>query len=362
MVMALFAAGWASCKPAQAQSQVPPPAPPSARPWTFAVSGDSRNCGDVVMPAIAAGAIKSGASFYWHLGDWRAIYNFDEDIEHQPEVLAKPLNIAGYEDLAWKDFIANQLMAFGTLPVYLAIGNHETIPPKTREDYLIQFADWLESPSLREQRLADDPRDFQLKTYYHWIERGVDFIALDNATLDQFDRSQMAWFEKTLQAAALNPQVRTVIVGSHKPLPESIALTHSMNESPDGVESGRRVYQDLLKLQNQSHKHVYLLASHAHYFMDGIFNTEYWRSHGGVLPGWIVGTAGAQRLPLPSESASARIAETNVYGFLVGTIEPDGQAEFIFQHLQESDIPSSLVERYTPGFVHWCFAENSVAH
>jgi hypothetical protein len=24
-------------------------------PWTFAVSGDFRNCGDVVMPAIAAG-------------------------------------------------------------------------------------------------------------------------------------------------------------------------------------------------------------------------------------------------------------------------------------------------------------------
>jgi hypothetical protein len=360
--MCFLAAGLGSGQPAPAQSQTSPAASPPARPWRFAVSGDSRNCGDVVMPAIAAGAIQAGASFFWHLGDFRAIYNFDEDIQHEPEVLAKPLNIAGYEDLAWKDFIEKQLMPFGALPVYLSIGNHETIPPKTREAYLIQFADWLGSPGLREQRLADDPRDFQLRAYYHWIERGVDFIVLDNATPDQFDRSQVSWFEHTLQAAALNPQVRTVIVGSHKALPESISLAHSMNESPDGVESGRRVYQDLLKVQNESHKHVYLLASHSHYFVDGIFNTEYWRSHGGVLPGWIVGTGGAQRLPLPSESVQAQAAETNVYGFLVGTIEPDGQAEFVFERLKESDIPAPVVNRYTPGFVHWCFAENSVAH
>ena len=39
--------------------------------WYFAVSGDSRNCGDVVMPGIAAGVIQSGAIFYWHLGDLR---------------------------------------------------------------------------------------------------------------------------------------------------------------------------------------------------------------------------------------------------------------------------------------------------
>src|SRR5579862_3364204 len=62
--------------------------------WYFAVSGDSRNCGDVVMPAIAAGVIQSGASFYWHLGDFRAIYEFDEDMQHQPEHLAKPMDIA----------------------------------------------------------------------------------------------------------------------------------------------------------------------------------------------------------------------------------------------------------------------------
>jgi len=65
----------------------------AAGPWKFAISGDSRNCGDIVMPAIAAGVTHDGASFYWHLGDFRAIYTFDEDLE-------KPLNIITYETTA----------------------------------------------------------------------------------------------------------------------------------------------------------------------------------------------------------------------------------------------------------------------
>ena len=49
--------------------------PPKEGTWRFIVSGDSRNCGDVVMPAIAAQAIeKYQPAFYWHLGDLRAIY------------------------------------------------------------------------------------------------------------------------------------------------------------------------------------------------------------------------------------------------------------------------------------------------
>ena len=47
--------------------------------WTFAVSGDSRNCGDVVMPAMAADASKHNVSFYWHLGDLRWITAPDQD-------------------------------------------------------------------------------------------------------------------------------------------------------------------------------------------------------------------------------------------------------------------------------------------
>ncbi|HYL68735.1 MAG TPA: TetR/AcrR family transcriptional regulator [Candidatus Limnocylindria bacterium] len=332
-----------------------------SRSFSFAVSGDSRNCGDVVMPAIAARVKQSGASFYWHLGDFRAIYNFDEDIQHQPEHLARPIVISDYEQLAWDDFLQNQIAPFGRLMVFLGIGNHETIPPKTRDQYIIQFADWLEQQPLRKQRLLDDSNDHKLRTYYHWTVAGVDFINLDNATEDQFDSNQLTWFEKILQADSSKPQIKTVVVGMHEALPESISKGHSMNQSAAGSESGRRVYADLLKAQNDAHKHVYVLASHSHYFMDGIFDTDYWRANGGVLPGWIVGTAGAVRYALPSDSSNARAAETNVYGFLLGTANPDGEISLAFQHVNEPDVPASVVERYKSEFVHWCFDKNSQA-
>src|SRR6516165_6825528 len=172
---------------AAALSAAPAPAPV----FRFAVSGDSRNCGDVVMPAIAAGVTKDGAAFYWHLGDYRAIYDFDEDYRQ----LHPKANISQYESDAWPDFIEHQIKPFGTTPVYLSIGNHETIPPKTRTDYLIQFADWLLAPPLEARRLADDPSDHALRAYYHWIENGVDFISMDNGTDDQFDAAQLKWLQ-----------------------------------------------------------------------------------------------------------------------------------------------------------------------
>src|SRR3989442_885760 len=51
--------------------------------WYFAVSGDSRDCGDIIMPKIArtiADRHNTPAQFYWHLGDFRAIYRIDCDI------------------------------------------------------------------------------------------------------------------------------------------------------------------------------------------------------------------------------------------------------------------------------------------
>ena len=330
--------------------------------WRFAVSGDSRNCGDVVMPAVAAAVKQSGARFYWHLGDFRRIAGIDEDIQHQPAHRAKPLTVPEYEDLAWRDFLVSQIRPFGDLRVYLGRGNHESIPPKTEREFLDQFRDWLDAPNLRAQRLSDNPSDREPKTYYHWIEQGVDFINLDNAGHYQFDSDQMAWFEKTLRADSANPEIRTIVVGMHEALPESISKGHSMNQSAGGIRSGRRTYADLLKARRDAHQNVYVLASHSHYFMDGIFNTDYWRRHGGVLPGWIIGTAGAVRYPLPPESSAARAAQTNVYGFLIGSLQPDSSIDFTFHRLKETDVPPEVAQRYTPEFVHWCFAENSEAH
>ena len=328
--------------------------------WRFLASGDSRNCGDVVMPGIADTARKYQAAFYWHLGDLRLTTGFDEDISHQPEHIAKPLSIAQYETIEWPDYIESQIEPFGPIPFFLGIGNHETVPPiKTREDFLLQFADWLDSPVLKAQRLKDDPTDYRMKTYFHWIDRGVAFYYLDSATADQFDAAQVSWFERVLAKDLADPAITTIVTGMHKALPESISAGHSMNESPTGTESGRRVYADLLRARDEAHKHVYVLASHSHYYMDGIFNTEYWKEHGGVLPGWIVGTAGAVRYALPPNSSDAHGALFNVYGSLLGTVQPNGEINFEFEQLQEKDVPESVATRYGKEFVHWCFAENT---
>src|SRR5271155_129923 len=146
--------------PALAQSSAPDST------WRFAVSGDSRNCGDVVMPGIAVGVRQSGAAFYWHLGDFRKNSDFDEDIQHQPEHLAKPLSISAYQQIVWDDFLQNQIADFGSLPVFLGIGNHETVWPHTREMYLIQFADWLDTSVLRDQRLPHDKKKHRPRPFF----------------------------------------------------------------------------------------------------------------------------------------------------------------------------------------------------
>jgi 3',5'-cyclic AMP phosphodiesterase CpdA len=325
------------------------------QPWTFAVSGDSRNCGDVVMPAIAAGAHRDQAAFYWHLGDFRAIYDFDQDYK---QLSAAPPLIIDYEKNAWDDFIQSQLAPFAGTPVYLAMGNHELIPPKTRADYLIQFADWLDTPELQRQRLRDNAKDRRLRAYYHWQRGGVDFITLDNASPDQFDSDQLDWLERVLDADAKDSSIASLVVGMHEALPDSIAQGHSMSDSPQAEASGRRAYSGLLKLQQATKKNVYVLASHSHFFMEGIFNTSYWRSNGGVLPGWIVGTAGAVRYVLPPNANDAKTAKTNVYGYVLATVNPDRTIDFRFHELEERDIPSDVVTRFSQDFVHQCFVAN----
>lgn len=314
------------------------------------------------MPAIAKRAIASQASFYWHLGDYRAIFMFDQDYRalHRSGDPKSTLNISAYLASAWQDFIENQLLPFGNIPVFLALGNHELVPPKTRDQALIQFADWFDSPVIRQQRLRDDPHDFTMKAYYHWAQDGIDFLTLDNASPDQFDAQQMRWIKAVLTRDEANPSVRAVIVGMHKALPDSISKDHSMSESPSGEMSGRQVYGWLLAFKQRSRKPVYVLASHSHFYMDGTFKTEYWQTHGGVLPGWIIGTAGAERYPLPPDTNRANAAKAHVYGYIVATVNssPEDPVRFDFEELQETDVPQDVVSRFTPELVHNCWAEN----
>jgi hypothetical protein len=332
--------------------------PPAGATWKFAVSGDSRNCGDIVMPAIAGGVLASQSEFYWHLGDFRAIYTFDEDMV-PPAALGlpvNPLNIIDYENGAWPDFIARQLAPFGSLPVMLTPGNHEVIPPSTRTGYLLQFADWLEAPALRAQRLAEDAADHKVHGYYHWVSRNIDFIALDNAGTDQFDAAQLKWFHAVVDRAEKNEAVQTIVVGMHAALPGSVGNSHSMSDWAQGDKSGREVYEALWHARSVANKKVYLLASHSHFFMENVYDTEVWK--GKVLPGWIVGTAGAVRYRLPAGVQTSPTAMTDVYGFLTGTVGADGSIEFAFQQLQTEDLLRTSQGKYPEALVRWCANEN----
>jgi hypothetical protein len=339
-----------------------PPAARAAAPadaaWHFAVSGDSRNCGDVVMPAIAAGARANQAAFYWHLGDLRAINDFDEDFH----ALHPKASIAEYLSTAWIDFERNQLDPFGSMPVFLSIGNHETIPPKTREEFVLTFADWLGGAVVREQRMKDDVHDHKLRSYYHWTMDGVDFISLDNATPEQFDAAQLRWLTQVLRNDQRDDSIRALVVGMHEALPESLARGHSMNDSPSADAAGLQVYGQLLEVRKS--KPVYALASHSHFVMENIFDTPYWHEHGGVLPGWIVGTAGAVRYALPPDAGRAKFARTHVYGYLSATVSPPGvdkanPIHFEFQEVTEGAVAADIVDRFGADLVHRCYQENA---
>lgn len=325
----------------------------SSASWTFAVSGDSRNCGDVVMPAIAKQVHSDGASFYWHLGDFRAFYDFDQDMLAENR---GKLTISDYQAHAFQDFIDQQMTPFGNVPVFLAIGNHEVVS-KSRQDVLIQFADWFDSPVIRAQRLEDDPTDRKLRGYYHWHEHNVDLITLDNSSPEQFDQEQVKWFEKVLKQDEADANIRTIIVAMHDALPDSLSAGHSMNESPAGTESGRKVYSDLVVFKERTLKEVQVVASHSHFLMSDVYQTACHKPD-EVLPGWIVGTAGATRYRLPIDHAAAKIATTDVYGYLLGTVSPEGHVTFAFRPILPGDVLPETRSRFGDDFVRQCFAEN----
>ena len=326
--------------------------------WHFVVAGDSRNMGDVIMPAIAAGADANHAKFYWHLGDLRAGYNFDEDMVQEAKLKGNGVEVLTYLRTAWPDVIRNQIVPFDPIPFYLAIGNHETVPPRTRSDFLVQFADWLDQPVIQRQRLADDPGDHQLKTYFHWVVNGVEFITLDNASADMFDEAQVKWFEKVLAHDAQDAVIRSVVVGMHAALPHSLACDHSMSDTPQQDESGNHVYRDLLEFRSATHKPVTVLASHSHFVMSEVYNSEYWKANGGVLPGWIVGTSGAIRYRLPETASQSRLARTDVYGYLLGSVDAAGNVSLDFKEVHRSDIPLSVLQRYGAEFIDRVFEGN----
>jgi calcineurin-like phosphoesterase family protein len=329
--------------------------------WRFAVSGDSRNCGDIVMPAIAHYVLADNALFYWHLGDFRAIYTIDQDYAqtHQKANSGVAPSMEDYLAGAWDDFIESQLSYFGDTPVFLALGNHDNIPPKDHNQAVAQFADWLNAPAIRSQRLADNATDHAVKAYYHWQMSGIEFVTLDNSA-HTFEPAQLTWLHNLLDRDAQDFSIRAIVLGMHEALPDSISADHSMNQSAAGTAAGRTLSDWLVDFKARTHKPVYVLASHSHYYMQGIFNTPEWRKRGVPMPGWIIGTAGAIRYPLPPNAGDAKEAKTGVYGYLLATVDTSQEEPitFEFRQLAESDVPADVVARYTPALVHDCWVNN----
>jgi len=326
--MVIFLAALSGCLPAQ-----------SNEPWHFAVAGDSRNCGDVVMPAIAASVKDAQANFYWHLGDMRWIYFADEDMTHR-----NPRFKGNYRAIAWDDFIEHQVLPFDPVNVYLGIGNHEAALTTDRSIFVEKFRKWLPEPL----------------SYYHFVKDDVDFIYLDNATGNEFSEGQLKWLEQRLTQDNSDFGIHAIVVGMHEALPHSIAGGHSMDRADDaGKRNGILVYKRLLDAQKRG-KRIYVLCSHSHYYSPELFNTKYWNKHGGVLDGWIVGTSGAKRYTLPK--AAPEGATNSKYGYLLATVNPAGTAPgtitFEFKPVTEKDVPVTVRNEYPDTFVDWCFTQN----
>jgi hypothetical protein len=324
--------------------------------WSFAVSGDSRNCGDFVMPAIAAKVKAENDAFYWHLGDFRRMSEPDEDLlAMQPAgaQLSKP----EYQQRAWDDFLSHQIASFASFPVFLGRGNHDAVAPMTREGYTVKFSSLLDRPEIAAQRKADGDEGAPIGPWYHWVHQGVDFITLDNATHDELSDAQLHWLRNVLDRD-LDPKsgIHTIIAGMHEALPHSTGSEHAMDDWERGLRTGELVYTWFYDAQAAG-KHVYLIASHSHYYSPNIFNTGYWKERTKkVVPGWIIGGAGARRYQLPRHAEPG--AKSNIYGYLRGTVHADGTIDFALQELSEGDLEQARWPNAPVSAIRDCYDHN----
>jgi hypothetical protein len=317
------------------------------------------------MPKIArvieSEAAGPPAELYWHLGDFRRMYDIDCDIlkrrhpsydceNRSPNQLDR-FEMAEYLDTAWDDFIERQLGSFKKTPMLLSIGNHE-LYGRTRDDYRRAFRKWLLQAPIHEQRVLDSSRGIlsaEGSTFYRVVRKGVDFVSLDNADEGGFSREQLVWLARVLALDAADDTVRTIVVGMHAALPYSTSRGHAMDATCAGLCSGQQAYDLLFRAQNlagpeDKRKHVYVLASHAHYFLENIYDTPEHR--GQVLPGWIIGTAGAQQY-----------RETIQYGYVRMEVAADGTLTARFREVG-ADAPPLASGPGAKELTDFCFHVN----
>jgi len=100
-----------------------------------------------------------------------------------------------------------------------------------------------------------------------------------------------------------------------------------------------------------------VMASHSHYVMNNIYATAC-HAKDDVLPGWIVGSAGAVRYRLPNDLGESTIHQTDIYGYVLATVSPDYAISFEFKPVEEKDVPKSTREEFGAAQVRWCFTQN----
>lgn len=340
------------------RGQAAPQAAAGPAAWYFAVSGDSRDCGDLIMPKIAAAIARNRTAapidFYWHLGDFRRLRDVDCDIAKRTrpdyDCARRPAGALGatamndYLAQAWQDFVDRQLAPFGATPVFLGIGNHELAAGRRRDDVRRTFGKWLTQEPIHSQRTLDASRHLystEGDTYYHFVAKGIDFISLDNAD-GAFSIAQLVWLARVLAQDAADPAVKTVVAGMHEALPYSKSRGHAMDASCAGLCSGEQVYNLLFRAQAVAGKHVYTFASHAHLFQQAIFEQP---EHAGqVLPGWIIGSAGAEQYRLPIQ-----------YGYLEVAVRDDGTIAPRFQEVTRDMPPAGPAG---DPLAEFCFTRN----
>lgn len=367
----LFGSATAIASPAARQpSQLSQSSQATNGPWYFAVSGDSRDCGDLIIPKIARAIHdrdkQAPVEFYWHLGDLRRMFDVDCDIIKRKNPSFDCVNRGAtsltkdemdeYLKTAWDDFIEHQIKAFGDTQYFLGIGNHELLAGRTRDDFRKQFQKWLTEEPIHGQRIADEARGLSSDegdTYYHWVKNGVDFIYLDNADAKSFSAAEVLWLAKLLKLDAEDKSIKTIIAGMHEALPYSTSRDHAMDMTCQGICSGEEVYQLLYRAQGLTgppdrQKHVYVFCSHSHYYQKDIFNTP--EHQGQVLPGWLVGTAGAQQY-----------VNTIRYGYLQVEVMPDGTLNPRFVDVTR-DMPPLATGQGAEELTDFCFKDNKTVH
>ena len=350
----LLAAG-----PARAQDPTP------ADTWYFAFSGDSRDCGDLIMPKIARDIeslrTATPVEFYWHLGDFRRLFGPDCDIvkrthpdwdcKSRPEGELGGDEMNRYLDGAWDDFIERQVDPFGATPMFLGIGNHELAASRTRDEFRRKFQKWLTAGPIHLQRVREASKGFystEGETYYHFVRSGVDFINLDNADGASFSAAQLVWLGKVLADDAADPAVKTIVAGMHEALPYSRQRGHAMDASCQGLCSGEQAYDLLYRAQQMAGKHVYVFASHAHLFVTDAFG-EQPEHEGQVLPGWVVGTAGAEQYRQDSDPIQ--------YGYALAAVHADGTLDIAFREVKR-DSPPLATGTGADQLTAFCFEQN----